>query len=111
MEGEKSSGVEVGPPISIVRLVLMLTTVGQQYLFLQQHDIIPSTGVCHKCHQVIPGSPIVKETTVLDLQEVQGSDHNKVWHGALQIQNETKELDPSCFLLHRTKQELCTHLQ
>ena len=60
MEGEKSSGVEVGPPISIVRLVLMLTTVGQQYLFLQQHDIIPSTGVCHKCHQVILGSPIVK---------------------------------------------------
>ena len=45
---------------------------------------------------------------VLELQEVQGSDHNKVWHGALQIQNETKELDPSCFLLHRTKQELCT---
>ena len=39
MEQEKSSGVEVGPPISIVRLVLMLTTVG---------------------HQVIPGSPIVK---------------------------------------------------
>ena len=38
----------------------MLTTVGQQYLFLQQHDIIPSTGVCHKCHQVILGSPIVK---------------------------------------------------
>ena len=60
MEGEKSSGVEVGSPISIVRLVLMLTTVGQQYLFLQQHEIIPSTGVCHKCHQVIPGSPIVK---------------------------------------------------
>ena len=59
-QGEKRSGVEVGPPISIVRLVLMLTTVGQQYLFLQQHDIIPSTGVCHKCHQVIPGSPIVK---------------------------------------------------
>ena len=60
MEGEKSSGVGVGPPISIGRLVLMLTTVGQQYLFLQQHDIIPSTGVCHKCHQVILGSPIVK---------------------------------------------------
>ena len=36
---------------------------------------------------------------------MQGSDHNKVWHGALQIQNETKELDPSCFLLHRTKQD------
>ena len=34
MEGEKSSGIEVGPQISI--------------------------GVCHKCHQVIPGSPIVK---------------------------------------------------
>ena len=48
MEGEKSSGVGVSPPISIGRLVLMLTTVGQQYLFLQQHDIIPSTGVCHK---------------------------------------------------------------
>ena len=113
MEGEKSSGVEVGPPISIVRLVLMLTTVGQQYLFLQQHDIIPSTGVCHKCHQVILGSPIVKgnERFWNCMQEVQGSDHNKVWHGALQIQNETKELDPSCFLLHRTKQELCTHLQ
>ena len=60
MEGEKSTGVGVSAPISIVRLVLMLTTVGQQYLFLQHHDIIPSTGVCHKCHQVIPGSPIVK---------------------------------------------------
>ena len=34
MEGEKSSGVKVGPLISI--------------------------GVCHKYHQVIPGSPIVK---------------------------------------------------
>ena len=60
MEGEKSSGVGVSPPISIGRLVLLLTTVGQQYLFLQQHDSIPSTGVCHKCHQVILGSPIVK---------------------------------------------------
>ena len=110
MEGEKSSGVEVGPSVSIVRLVLMLTTVGQQYLFLQQHDIIPSTGVCHKCHQVILGSPIVKgNERFWNCKKCKAVTTTRF--GAFQIPNETKELDPSCFLLHRTKQELCTDLQ
>ena len=34
------------------------------------------------------------------MQEVQGSDHNKVWHGALQIQNET-----GSFLLFASEKE------
>ena len=49
-----------GPPISVGRLALMLTTLGQQFMFLMEHDIISPTGVCHKCLQVITGNWIVK---------------------------------------------------
>ena len=52
-----------GPPISVGRLVLMLTTLGQQLLFLLEHDIISPTGVCHKCLQVITGTWTVKGNT------------------------------------------------
>jgi len=105
MEGEKSSGVGVGPPISIGRLVLMLSTVGQQYLFLQQHDIIPSTGVCHKCHQVILGSPIVKgNERFWNCKKCKAVTTTRF--GTMLYKSKMKlDLDPSCFLLHRTKQD------
>ena len=49
-----------GPPIGVARLALMLTTFGQQILFLIQHDILSSTGICYKCNCVITGAWIEK---------------------------------------------------
>ena len=60
MGGVRKWPLVEGPPISVGRLVLMLTTLGEQLLFLMQHDIISPTGVCHKCLQVITGDWIVK---------------------------------------------------
>ena len=55
MGGEKRWPLVEGPPISVGRLVLMLTTVGEQLMFLMKHDIISNNGLCHKCDQVITG--------------------------------------------------------
>ena len=60
MGGVRKWPLVEGPPISVGRLVLMLTTLGEQLLFLMQHDIISPTGVCHKCLQVITGEWIAK---------------------------------------------------
>ena len=48
------------PPISISRLVMMLTTIGQQILFLQDNNILPKTGFCQKCKETIKGDMKVK---------------------------------------------------
>ena len=60
MGGEKRWPLVEGPPISVGRLVLMLTTVGEQLMFLMKHDIISDNGLCHKCDQVITGEWVVK---------------------------------------------------
>ena len=52
MGGEKRWPLVEGPPISVGRLVQMLTTVGEQLMFLMNHDIISDNGLCHKCDQV-----------------------------------------------------------
>ena len=38
MGSEKRGPLVEGPPISVGRLVLMLTTVGEQLMFLMKHD-------------------------------------------------------------------------
>ena len=38
-------------PVSIGRLTLLLTTLGQQVAFLTKHDIFPSLGTCQKCNR------------------------------------------------------------
>ena len=48
------------PPISISRLMAMLTTIGQQILFLQENNILPKTGFCQKCQETIKGEMKVK---------------------------------------------------
>ena len=58
-EGHKWPTI-VDPPISVGNLALMLTTYGQQVAFLIQHDILSSTGLCHKCNNVITGQCIEK---------------------------------------------------
>ena len=60
MGGEKRWPLVEGPPISVGRLVLMLTTVGEQLMFFIIHDIISENGLCHKCDQVITGEWVVK---------------------------------------------------
>ena len=44
-----------GPPVSLARLTLMLTTLGQQIAFMISQDIFSTTGLCHKCGLTIPG--------------------------------------------------------
>ena len=65
MGGEKRWPLVEGPPISVGRLVLMLTTVGEQLMFLMKHDIISDNGLCHKCDQVITGE-WVSEMKILE---------------------------------------------
>ena len=48
------------PAVSISRLVMMLTTMGQQISFLQTNDILPKRGFCQKCHEEIKGEMKVK---------------------------------------------------
>ena len=49
MGGEKRWPLVEGPPISVGRLVLMLTTVGEQLMFLMKHDIISDNGRYWRC--------------------------------------------------------------
>ena len=39
--------------VSLGRLTLLLATTAQQVEFLQEQDILPIAGTCHKCHNVI----------------------------------------------------------
>ena len=48
------------PCISISRLVMMLTTIGQQILFLQNNNIMLKTGFCQKCRETIKDEMKVK---------------------------------------------------
>jgi hypothetical protein len=48
------------PAVSISRLVMMLTTMGQQISFLQEHDILPKRVFCQKCHGEISGEMKVR---------------------------------------------------
>ena len=55
METERTNVGDPGPPVSIGRLVLMLTTYAQQIAFLMEYDILPRIGMCHKCSNTISG--------------------------------------------------------
>ena len=39
---------------------MMLTTMGQQISFLQEHDILPKRGFCQQCHEEINGEMKVR---------------------------------------------------
>ncbi len=41
------------PVVSLARLTLLLVTTGMQVEFLQQQDILPTVGTCHKCQAMI----------------------------------------------------------
>ena len=56
----KSKESKMEPFISISRFVAMLTTIGQQILFLQENNILPKTGFCQKCQETIKGEMKVK---------------------------------------------------
>ena len=47
--------------VSVGSLALMLTTVGRQVAFLMDHDILPKTGECGKCKNLLKGDHQVKE--------------------------------------------------
>ena len=95
MGGEKRWPLVEGPPISVGRLVLMLTTVGEQLMFLMKHDIISDNGLCHKCDQAVTG-----EWKILEMQRLCRHDVMSLWYCPLPEQNEDQKLGSACLLLY-----------
>ena len=56
----KPKKFKIDLPISISRFVVILKTIGQYIMFLQEKNILPKSCFCQKGHETINGDMIVK---------------------------------------------------